>query len=72
MNGTIQSLPEGKSFGFIRPEGETNDIFFHENELKGVTLSELKKDDAVTFEIVEKASEKDGTMRKSATNVTRV
>lgn len=71
MNGTINGLPEGKQFGFITPEGETKDLFFHENELKGVTLAELKKGDAVTFDVVEKPSEKDGTMRKSAANVSR-
>lgn len=51
MQGTIKTLPPGKSFGFISREGEAKDLFFHEKELKGVTLAELKVGDAVTFEV---------------------
>jgi CspA family cold shock protein len=53
MNGTIKTLVVGKNFGFIAREGETKDLFFHKNELKGVTFEELKEGDAVTFEIAE-------------------
>ena len=66
MNGTIKSLPEGKSFGFISREGEVKDLFFHSSELVGVTLEELKLGDAVTFEVVD--GEKD---RQAATKVSR-
>lgn len=52
MNGTIKTLTQ-KGFGFISREGETKDLFFHSNELNGVTFDELKVGDAVTFEVVE-------------------
>ena len=65
MDGTIKTLTE-KGFGFIAREGESKDLFFHSNELQGVTFDELKVGDAVTFEIV------DGEKGPSATGVARV
>lgn len=65
MNGTIKTLT-AKGFGFIAREGEAKDLFFHSNELKGVTFDELKEGDAVTFEVV------NGEKGPSATNVSRV
>ncbi len=64
MNGIIKTLTE-KGFGFISREGEAKDLFFHSNELKGVTFDELKVGDKVTFEVVE------GEKGLSATNVAR-
>ncbi len=64
MEGTIKTLTE-KGFGFISREGEEKDLFFHSNELKGVTYAELKVGDKVTFEVVE------GEKGPSATNVSR-
>ncbi len=54
-----------KGFGFISREGEAKDLFFHSNELIGVTFDELKEGDAVTFEVV------DGEKGPSAKNVSR-
>jgi len=51
MNGTIKTLTD-RGFGFITREGEAKDLFFHSNELKGVSFDELKVGDAVTFEVV--------------------
>ena len=65
MNGTIKTLT-GKGYGFISREGETKDLFFHSNELKGVTFDELRVGDAVTFEVV------DSEKGPKATNVSRV
>jgi len=65
MTGTIKTLTE-KGFGFIAREGETKDLFFHSNDLSGVTFDELKVGDKVSFEIV------DGQKGPSAKNVTRV
>ncbi len=65
MTGTIKTLTE-KGFGFISREGEAKDLFFHSNELKGVTYDELKVGDTVSFEVVE------GEKGPAATNVTRV
>ena len=64
MNGTIKTLTE-KGFGFIAREGETKDLFFHSNDLNGVTFAELKVGDAVTFDVV------DGEKGQSAKNVKR-
>lgn len=40
-----------RGFGFISREGEEKDLFFHSNELEGVTFEELKEGDQVTFEV---------------------
>ena len=65
MQGTIKTLTE-KGFGFIAREGETKDLFFHSNDLSGVSFDELKVGDVVSFEIV------DGQKGPSAKNVKRV
>ncbi len=65
MTGTIKTLTE-KGFGFIAREGETKDLFFHSNDLSGVSFDQLKVGDNVSFEIA------DGQKGPSAKNVTRV
>lgn len=49
MEGTIKNLTD-KGFGFITVDGEEKDLFFHKNELKGITFEELKVGDRVSFE----------------------
>ena len=51
--GTIKTLVADKGFGFIAREGETKDLFFHSNDLSGVSFAELNVGDAVTFEVVQ-------------------
>ena len=63
--GTIKTLTE-KGFRFIAREGETKDLFFHSNDVVGVSYNELQVGDKVTFEVV------DGQKGPSAKNVTRV
>ena len=65
MEGTIKTLTE-KGFGFITVDGETKDLFFHKNELKGVTYEELRVGDKVSFD---KAESPKGP---NAVNVTRI
>ncbi len=65
MEGTIKNLT-GKGFGFITVDGEEKDLFFHSNELKGVTYEELKVGDRVSFEKV------DSPKGPNATNVARL
>ena len=64
MEGTIKTLTE-KGFGFIAREGEAKDLFFHSNDLNGVSFTELKVGDKVTFDVEE------GQKGPAAKNVTR-
>ena len=64
MKGTIKTKTD-KGFGFISRENETKDLFFHSNDLKGVTFDEIQVGDAVTFEVV------NGDKGPNAKNVTR-
>ena len=66
MTGTIKTLLTGKGFGFIAREGETKDLFFHSQDLNGVSFDDLKVGDTVSFEVVE------GEKGFAAKNVTRV
>ena len=52
MTGKIATLTD-KNFGFIKVEGREKDLFFHANDLKGVSFDQLKKDDVVTFDVEE-------------------
>lgn len=65
MQGTVKTLTD-KGFGFITREGEVKDLFFHSNDLKGVTFDELKTGDTVSFEVIQ------GQKGPSAKNVSRV
>jgi len=65
MEGTIKNLNE-KGFGFITIEGEEKDLFFHKNELKGVTFEDLKIGDKVSFD------KADSPKGPNATNVSRI
>ena len=65
MEGTIKTLTE-KGFGFIAREGEVKDLFFHSNDLNGVTFNDLKVGDKVSFDVEE------GQKGPAAKNVTLV
>lgn len=65
MEGIIK-VKTDKGFGFISRENEEKDLFFHSNDLNGVTFEEIQIGDKVTFEVV------DGEKGKSAKHVTRV
>lgn len=52
MNGTVKTKTE-KGFGFISRDGEAKDLFFHSNDLNGVTFDELQVGAAVEFDVVE-------------------
>ncbi len=49
MEGIIKKLNE-KGFGFITPDGEDKDVFFHRNDLVDVEFDNLNEGDKVTFE----------------------
>jgi CspA family cold shock protein len=50
MTGTIKTKTD-RGFGFISREGEVKDLFFHSNDLVGVTFDELQVGAAVTFDV---------------------
>lgn len=50
MTGVIKKKTE-KGFGFITVEGQEKDLFFHSNDLNGVTYDALQEGATVTFEI---------------------
>ena len=52
QTGTIARLTD-KGFGFIKREGQEKDLFFHSNELVGVSFDELREGDTLTFEVAE-------------------
>ena len=52
QTGTIARLTD-KGFGFIKREGQERDLFFHSNELVGVTFDELREGDQVSFEVAD-------------------
>ncbi len=52
MQGVIKKKTD-KGFGFITPEGQEKDIFFHANSLVEVTFDELQEGDKVTFDMEE-------------------
>ena len=51
VTGTVKTKTD-KGFGFISRDGETKDLFFHSNNLTGVTFDELQVGAAVTFDVV--------------------
>ncbi len=50
QEGTIARLTD-KGFGFISIAGQEKDLFFHSNELVGITFDALREGDKVTFEV---------------------
>lgn len=52
QTGTIARLTD-KGFGFIKIEGQEKDLFFHSNELVGVSFDELREGDKMSFEVAD-------------------
>lgn len=65
MEGTVKKLTD-RGFGFIAVDGEEKDLFFHSNELQGVSYDQLKEGDRVSFE------KADSPKGENAVKVTRI
>jgi CspA family cold shock protein len=50
MTGEIKRLERSRGFGFIRPEGASEDVFFHSSALQGLVFDSLNEGQAVEFE----------------------
>ena len=48
--GTIKRLMD-RGFGFIKAEGQEEDLFFHRNDIEGVDFASLREGQEVEFEI---------------------
>ena len=52
MKGIVKTKTD-KGYGFISREGEEKDLFFHSNDLEGVSFDELQEGAEVTFVVEE-------------------
>ena len=64
--GEIKRLERSRGFGFIRPEGASEDVFFHSSALQGLVFDELNEGQTVEFE--QEADPRD-SRRSRAVNV---
>jgi CspA family cold shock protein len=48
--GTIKRLVRDRGFGFIQPDGATEEVFFHSSSLENLTFDELNEGQQVEFE----------------------
>lgn len=51
--GKIKKIVSEKGFGFIRPDGGGDDVFFHFSALVDVSIEDLGLGDHVQFDIEE-------------------
>ncbi len=47
--GTIKTLRDDKGFGFIKPDGSSQDIFFHSSGVYDGGFDQLREGDRVDF-----------------------
>jgi CspA family cold shock protein len=55
MHGKIASISPERGFGFITPDDEGGEIFFHRNALHGTSFNELTEGIAVEFMLGQEA-----------------
>ena len=67
--GTIKRLARDRGFGFIRPDGESEDIFFHTSAVQGGGFDALNEGQQVEFE---KGADDRDPRRSRALNVRTV
>lgn len=49
-SGTIRRIVRDRGFGFIQPDGATEDVFFHTSAVEEPTFDELNEGQRVEFE----------------------
>jgi cold shock protein len=49
IQGTIKTIRDEKGFGFISPDGDGQDLFFHSSSVEGTTFNELREGNRVQF-----------------------
>jgi CspA family cold shock protein len=64
--GEIKRLERSRGYGFIRPEGATEDVFFHTSALQGLVFEDLNEGQQVEFE---KQPDERDSRRTRAVNV---
>jgi cold shock protein len=47
--GTIKTIQSDRGFGFIKPDGGGNDLFFHSSAVEHPTFDELRTGQRVEF-----------------------
>ena len=55
--GQIRRLERERGFGFVRPSGASDDVFFHSSAVHGLIFDELNEGQTVDFDQV--ADERD-------------
>ena len=48
--GTIKRIIRDRGFGFIQPDGATQEVFFHSSSVESPTFDELNEGQQVEFE----------------------
>ena len=66
ISGTVQWFSRVKGYGFIRPDGQEEDVFVHYSAIEGSGFRSLEEGDRVEFSVEE------GRKGPAAANVRRV
>ncbi len=51
MHGQVKWYKEDKGYGFIKPDGQSQDIFVHVSALQKAGIHSLKTGDRVSFDV---------------------
>jgi CspA family cold shock protein len=49
--GTIKRINSDRGFGFIAPDGSSQDLFFHMSAVEGRAFDQLREGQRVSFEV---------------------